>query len=239
MNNNVPEVPITPFPTLFNTPVYRSQTNTLEMMAANFFYTDPKTKGQVPLDVYIGNIGPLRLRIYNHSPMALDGRFDPSMPFIPVPSLPNQGAIPMIASNIDPKDPMDNKYADVVLTLPPRHLHMMIVVEMPPIADILKALREDAVAPANGDKADGSDARGGTLMRDIAGRSLPLLFIRSLDGVGYHSGRVIAADNVLHQMDLSNPSRSSGEGGEWLAAAQAAARLSDDTNLHGWNLKVL
>ncbi|RPD64861.1 hypothetical protein L227DRAFT_494481 [Lentinus tigrinus ALCF2SS1-6] len=237
LNNNVPDLPITPFPTLFNTPVYRSQTNTLEMMAANFFYTDPKTKGQVPLDVYIGNIGPLRLRIYNHSPLAMDGRFDPSMPFIPVPALPNQNAVPIIASNIQPRE--SDKYADVVLTLPPRHMHMMIVVEMPPIADILKALREDAVPTTNGDKSDGPDSRGSNLMRDIAGRSLPLLFIRSLDGVGYHSGRVIAADNVLHQMDLSNPARPSGEGGEWLAAAQAAARLADDTNLHGWNLKVL
>ncbi|TFK83058.1 hypothetical protein K466DRAFT_590045 [Polyporus arcularius HHB13444] len=236
MNNNVPEQPITPFPTLFNTPVYRSQANTLEMMAANFFYTDPKTKGQVPLDVYIGNIGPLRLRIYNHSPLAMDGRFDPSMPFIPVPALPNQNTVPVIASNIQPRE--NNKYADVVLNLPARHMHMMIVVEMPPLADILKALREDAIPVATGDKSDGPDGRGSNLMRDIAGRSLPLLFIRSLDGVGYHSGRVIAADNVLHQMDLSNPSRPSGEGGEWLAAAQAAARLADDS-LHGWNLKVL
>ena len=104
---------------------------------------------------------------------------------------------------------------------------------------ILKALREDALPPnADGDKSQDGHGRG-NLMRDIAGRSLPLLFIRSLDGVGYHSGRVIAADNVLHQMDLSDPVRANGEGGEWLAAAQAAARLSEDSNLHGWNLKVL
>ncbi len=239
MNNNVPELPITPFPTLFNTPVYRSQTNTLEMMAANFFYNDPKTKGQVPLDVYIGNIGPLRLRIYNHSPLAMDGRFDPSMPFLPVPSMSAQSTIPVLASNIAIRD--ERQPADVVLSLPARHMHMMVVVELPPIADILKALREDALPPsgdANGDKShDGPGGRGGNLMRDIAGRSLPLLFIRSFDGVGYHSGRVIAADNVLHQMDLSDPVRPNGEGREWIAAAQAAAQLSDDT--HGWNLKVL
>ena len=238
MNNSVPEMPITPFPTLFNTPIYRSQSNTLEMMAANFFYMDPKTKTQMPLDVYIGNIGPLRLRIYNHSPLAMDGRFDPSMPFIPVPPLPNQPGVPVIASDI----PHENKQADVVLSLPARHLHMMIVAEMPPMPDILKALREDAL-PAGGDivdkSQDASSGRGGNLMRDIAGRSLPLLFIRSYDGVGYHSGRVIAADNVLHAMDLSNPARSGAEGGDWLAAAQAAARMSDDTSMHGWNLKVL
>ena len=97
-------MPITPFPTLFNTPVYRSQSNTLEMMAANFFYLDPKTKTQMPLDVYIGNIGPLRLRIYNHSPLAMDGRFDPSMPFIPVPPLPNQPGVPVVAGHPAPRE---------------------------------------------------------------------------------------------------------------------------------------
>ena len=144
-----------------------------------------------------------------------------------------------MASDIQPRE---NKPADVVLSLPARHLHMMIVAEMPPMPDILKALREDALPP-NPDAVDKSQdapgSRGSNLMRDIAGRSLPLLFIRSSDGVGYHSGRVIAADNVLHAMDLSNPARPGAEGGDWLAAAQVAARMSDDTSMHGWNLKVL
>ncbi|CDO73511.1 hypothetical protein BN946_scf185013.g146 [Trametes cinnabarina] len=78
LNNSVPEMPITPFPTLFNTPAYRSQSNTLEMTAANFFYEDPKTKHQVPLDVYVGNIGPLRLRLYNQTPATMDGQFNPA-----------------------------------------------------------------------------------------------------------------------------------------------------------------
>ncbi|KAI0830606.1 hypothetical protein BC628DRAFT_1312458 [Trametes gibbosa] len=239
LNNNVPELPITPFPTLFNTPAYRSQSNTLEMTAANFFYEDPKTRHQVPLDVYIGSIGPLRLRLYNQTPATMDGQFNPSHAFVPVPHLPGQPDVPIFASNTE-----DREGYEPVVALHTRNVHALIVVEMPPIADILKALREDALAPngeANGDSSqpDISASRTGDLMRDISGRSLPLLFIRACDGVGYHSGRVIAADNVLHAMDLSNPVRPGGEGGDWLAAAQAAARLSDDTSMHGWNLKVL
>ncbi|KAI0652143.1 hypothetical protein C8Q79DRAFT_896911 [Trametes meyenii] len=240
LNNSVPELPITPFPTLFSTPAYRSQSNTLEMTAANFFYEDPKTKHHVPLDVYIGNIGPLRLRLYNQTPATIDGHFNPNQPFIPVPALPGQAGIPVYASNLENR----TEHFQAVINVPNRNYHALIVVEMPPVADILKALREDAL-PVNGEGAgdssqvDAAGHRTSDLMRDVAGRSLPLLFIRSYDGVGYHSGRVIAAENVLHAMDLSNPVRAGGEGGEWLAAAQAAARLSDDTSMHGWNLKVL
>ncbi len=56
------------------------------------------------------------------------------------------------------------------------------MVEMPPLGDVLKALEEDALAPSEG---------------SVAGRSLPLLFIRSCDGVGYHSGRTITCENVF------------------------------------------
>ncbi|KAH9898107.1 hypothetical protein C8Q73DRAFT_386566 [Cubamyces lactineus] len=237
LNNNVPELPITPFPTLFNTPAYRSQSNTLEMTAANFFYEDPRTKHQVPLDVYIGNIGPLRLRLYNQTPATMDGQFNPNQAFIPIPNLPGKPDVPIFADNLE-----DRTRPQTVLAIPNRNMHALIVVEMPPVADILKALREDAL-PANGDGAGGSQSdaqsnRTSDVMRDIAGRSLPLLFIRSYDGVGYHSGRVITAENVLHAMDLSNPVRPGVDSSDpWLA--QATARLSDDSTLHGWNLKVL
>lgn len=238
LNNNVPELPITPFPTLFNTPVYRSQSNTLDMTAANFFYEHPKTRHQVPLDVYIGNIGPLRLRLYNHAPTNQDVPFNPNQTFLPVPPNPENPDELVVPANTQE----DRTYNSLV-AVHNRNIHALIVVEMPPVADILKALREDAVPPpgevaGDSSQSDPSGQRTGDLVRDIAGRSLPLLFIRSYDGVGYHSGRVVAADNVLHAMDLSNPVRPNNEHGGWLVAAQAAARLTDDT-VHGWNLKVL
>ena len=208
----------------------------LEMMAANFFYNDPKTKSPTPLDVYIGNLGPLRLRIYNHSPLAMDGRFDPTMPFIPVPHIPGHPNAPILDAKMT-----DSVSSDVVLSLPARHLHMMIVVELPPITDILQALQEDAL-PVNGERpARDSHGARATIGRDIQGRSLPLLFIRSYDGVGYHSGRVITAENVLQTMEISEAARPPGAGPEWLAhmtAAQAAARFPGDDD-NGWSLKVL
>ncbi|KAK6966707.1 beta-trefoil DNA-binding domain-containing protein [Favolaschia claudopus] len=62
--NTIPDMPITPFPTLFTAPVYRQTNNTLELVIANFCYTDPTTAAHTPLDVYLGNLGPLRHRVY-------------------------------------------------------------------------------------------------------------------------------------------------------------------------------
>jgi hypothetical protein len=67
-NNNIPELPITPFPTLFTAPIYRPANNTVELTVSHFFYRDPKSRMQKPLDVYLGNLGPLRQRIYQTSP---------------------------------------------------------------------------------------------------------------------------------------------------------------------------
>ncbi|KAJ7071134.1 hypothetical protein C8F01DRAFT_1244779 [Mycena amicta] len=40
-NTTIPDMPITPFPTLFTAPVYRPNNNTMELTVANFFYVDP------------------------------------------------------------------------------------------------------------------------------------------------------------------------------------------------------
>src|SRR6266404_1988588 len=63
-SNTIPELPVTPFPTLFTAPVYRPANNALELTVSNFFYENPKSRTQTPLDVYLGSIGPLRTRIY-------------------------------------------------------------------------------------------------------------------------------------------------------------------------------
>ena len=122
---------------------------------------------------------------------------------------------------------------------------------MPPLADVIKALEEDAL-PLNED-GTGSDqhspneasgnqqtANGTGSPPSIAGRSLPLLFIRASDGVGYHSGRTIACENVFQSLDLmsntTNAQAANIDSG-WLAAAQAAAAA--DGGLHGWTLRVM
>ncbi len=125
----------------------------------------------------------------------------------------------------------------------PSPLHTIVVVELPPLSDILKVLQDDTVpsaatvADTKGPAQEGTSADGARLPPpplSLAGRSLPLLFIRSSDGIGYHSGRTVTCENVFHGMDIPTASQN-GEG--WIAAAQAAA-VADGT-IHGWTLRVL
>ncbi|KAF9050805.1 beta-trefoil [Hymenopellis radicata] len=196
-NNTIPEVPITPFPTLFTAPVYRQDKNTVELTVSNFFYEDPKTHQQVPLDVYLGNLGPLRHRVYQPSPPGVLT----SVGFLP-------GATPLGA---------DGMSGQAVLDTTPRYMppqgvvmHTIVMVEMPPLGDVLKALEEDALEPT---------------AEAPAGRSLPLLFIRACDGVGYHSGRTITCDNVFAGL---TPDGAVDTG--WLEGGMAN---------HGWTLRVM
>ncbi|KAL4241768.1 Su(H) family protein [Abortiporus biennis] len=240
-NNDIPELPITPFPTLFTAPAYRPSNNTLELTVANFFYEDPKTRLQTPLEVYVGGLGPLRHRLYQATP---PGPLTNVSPFVQhVKEAENQNSV--YPPNAQP--PLPTRY------MPPGPVHTIVIVDMPAIGDVIKALEEDATTPSgddspgrsrtsqNGESSSGSQIPKAADAQSIAGRSLPLLFIRSLDGVGYHSGRAVACENVFQSMDLAgmggtNPTTGSIDTG-WLAAAQAAATV--EGGLHGWTLRVI
>jgi len=241
-NDTLPGVPITPFPTLFTAPAYRPANNTIELTVANFFFNDPKTNIQTPLDIYVGNLGPLRHRLYQATP---HGPLTSISPFVQSVSMaetsPTEihhvGNVPPV----NPGAPLGSNYQ------PPGPLHTIVVVEMPPIEDMIKALEEGLNPPSNGDanksgsSPNGDGAPSKPDAHSIAGRSLPLLFIRPSDGVGYHSGRAIACENVFQAMDLAgmggaNPGAGSIDTG-WLAAAQAAAAA--EGGLHGWTLRVI
>ncbi|RDB29523.1 Transcription factor cbf11 [Hypsizygus marmoreus] len=250
-NNNIPEMPITPFPTLFTAPVYRPANNTVELTVSNFFYEDPKTRAQTPLDVYLGNLGPLRHRIYQTTPPG---------PLTNVSITPFVQTIPGGPQTAEggPSDPAASPSPTIGAPryMPAGPLHTIVVVEMPPLADVIKALDQDALPPPAADgtgsnhqsprPAEGTqphDPRSGPGQPplSIAGRSLPLLFIRASDGVGYHSGRTIACENVFQAIDLAQMQGGAPGGGNidtgWLAAAQAAAAA--DGGLHGWTLRVM
>ncbi|KAG5647629.1 hypothetical protein DXG03_008982 [Asterophora parasitica] len=237
-NNNIPEMPITPFPTLFTAPVYRPNNNTIELTVSNFFYEDPKTRQQTPLDVYLGNLGPLRHRVYQATPPGPLTNISPFVQTIPPEGLSDVAGTPptLGAPRYMASGPM----------------HTIVIVEMPPLADVIKALDQDALPPnADGSgsnphspRPDGTpapDPRAGQPPIPLAGRSLPLLFIRASDGVGYHSGRTITCENVFQGIDLgsmaANPPAGANLDTGWLAAAQVAA--SADGGLHGWNLRVM
>ncbi|KAH7928521.1 hypothetical protein BV22DRAFT_1004749 [Leucogyrophana mollusca] len=263
-NNSIPEMPITPFPTLFTAPIYRPQSNSIEMTVSHFFYEDPKTRAQMPLTVYLGNIGPLRSRVYQTAPPGPLTSISPYAQTMTGPSgLPPGADDNSATSNSASQGSQATRY----IAQPP--LHTIVTVDMPSIAEVIKALEEDALppnvmspdglapggqpAPSTNDAQDGSSQLDGTGVNgvqphpppSIAGRSLPLLFIRASDGVGYHSGRTVACENVFHSMDLGAMTTAgsvlSPPGGSpdtnWLAAAQAAAAA--EGGLHGWTLRVM
>ncbi|KAG0708754.1 hypothetical protein DFH29DRAFT_888845 [Suillus ampliporus] len=252
-SNSIPEMPITPFPTLFTAPVYRPTNNILEMTVSHFFYEDPKTRTQMPLTVYLGGLGPLRARFYQAAPPG------------PLTNIAAFGAA-MSGSNevvVGGGDEGAGSPADAAsryLTQPP--LHTIVTVELPSLAEIIKALEEDVMTPSvmtsdgiihrqssqhneHGAPLDGPNGNGSQPHPpSIAGRNLPLLFIRASDGIGYHSGRTISCENVFQTMELGSmapggvlaPPGGSADA-NWLAAAQAAAAA--DGGLHGWTLRVM
>jgi recombining binding protein (suppressor of hairless) len=262
-NNSIPEIPITPFPTLFTAPLYRPANNVLELTVSNFFYEDPKTRTQQCLTVYLGNIGPLRARCY------------PPHPAGPLTNVSYGGAMSGPSSDLTPVDGTAAVATPNVGGIPTgryTHLHTMVTVELPLLAEVIKALQEDTM-PANvlspdgvsggpphtassgGDAVAGgqvdSGVSGGSSgptapsQSPITGRSLPILFIRASDGVGYHSGRTITCENVFQSMDLGGiapghvltPPGGATADPNWLVAAQAAATA--DGGLHGWTLRVM
>ncbi|THH06813.1 hypothetical protein EW145_g3822 [Phellinidium pouzarii] len=237
-NNKIPDLPITPFPTLFQPPVYRPTSNTLDLTVSSFFYENPKTGHHSQLEIWIGDIGPLQHRVGNALPSGpltnIASFYDPHGP-------PPSGSIP-------PADASAISGSPTLLPIPQPFIptgpfHTNVTVDMPPVQDIVKTLQKEARRQLNAANATVEDGlHSGDSTPDpainITGRSLPLLFIRGADGVGYHSGRTITCENVFQGMDLSNPPAGPGGGPDpaWLAAAQAATA---DGGMHGWTLRVL
>ncbi|KAJ7922624.1 beta-trefoil DNA-binding domain-containing protein [Mycena leptocephala] len=180
-NMNIPDLPITPFPTLVTAPFYRQINNTIQLTVANFFYADPATGADRPLDVYLGNLGPLRHRVYQATPA---------------------GAISPL---IDRTGTTDASRPLLVLPRVSSEMHAIVIVEMPALADVIRALE----GPASSDDTPSSSTSRLSPPSDNASgahpapstpqvaQSLPLLFIRTIDGVGYHSGRTIAYEKAF------------------------------------------
>ncbi|KAL1754704.1 hypothetical protein FB107DRAFT_291498 [Schizophyllum commune] len=226
-NNKIPELPITPFPTLFTAPVYRQQHHTLDLTISNLFYEDPNTGRHKALEVYLGNLGPLAHRIYQMGPT---GPLTNVAPF--VTTVGDASGMQELIPNISGSPFMTNS------------VHTIVTVTLPPISDIVKALEDDAASsndPSRTHTPVASQSNTTPPPRapppaTIAGRSLPLLFVRAYDGIGYHSGRTIAVDNMFQGIDLHALPQHPTEGIDtnWLAAAHAAA-ITDG----GWQLRVL
>ncbi|KAI0348389.1 hypothetical protein BDW22DRAFT_1424569 [Trametopsis cervina] len=241
-STNTPEFPITPFPTLYQAPILKTDRNKLELIVANFFYEHPKHHGRQTLDIYIGNVGPLPVQYWQ-----------PGAPHMGTAMTPFVQAIgPDGVAREQEVDHGIRSIQHLAMYAPGPAIHTTVEVEMPPIGDLLKSIQDDLEPPTPEELAGGGErsrkdkgtANEPPIRPDktaqIAGRSLPLLFVRPYDGVGYHSGRAIACENVFQTMDLAGmagPGAGAGLDTDWLAAAQAAAAV--DNGLHGWTMRVI
>lgn len=224
-------MPITPFPTLFTAPVYRGATHSLELTIANFFYEDPRSKGQRSLDIYLGSLGPLNCRIYKAPPPG------PLTNVVGMAGGPPQQYIQEVGTDGTPRaeDNAANVFAQDYLV---PTVHNIVMVDLPPMEDIIKILEDETPARPNGNHQNGTSPHGSEEpVSSASGKALPLLFIRSFDGVGYHSGRSLQLENVFQQMGDMQRSQAGGFDQAWMAAAQAAATI--EGGLHGWTLRVL
>lgn len=168
-----------------------------------------------------------------------------------------------------PGQPFPQRY------MPMGPAHTNVCIEMPPVQEVVKVLQAEAKRlgivppPPPPQSGDGSERQNGgpdgekggneageaggppgmeetNVAMSIAGRSLPLLFIRGADGIGYHSGRTIAVENVFHGMEAAaqqqlGPPPPGSDSNAWMLAAQAAAAAAAaaDGGIHGWTLRVL
>ena len=227
-NNTVPEMPITPFPTLFTAPVYRNS-HSLELTIANFFYEDPRTQGQRALDIYLGSLGPLPCRIYKAPPPG---------PLTAVSGMPQPAPHYIQEVGVDGLPRTDDNQGNVFgqdYLMPP--IHNIVMVDLPPMEEIVKALEEEPSPRANGSHQNGS-SNGSEREMVASGKTLPLLFIRSYDGVGYHSGRSLQLEhiNVLQHIDSMTNGGVSLDSG-WFTTSQVASNI--DGGGAAWSLRVL
>jgi recombining binding protein suppressor of hairless len=110
--------------------------------------------------------------------------------------------------------------------------------------EVLQSLGESAEKQNAGSSAAAPAASGtpGAVppASAVSGRSLPLLFIRPADGIGYHSGRSIVCENIMQNLTIN--ALGNGAGGNvdagWIAAAQVAAS-SENNYAAAWNLRVV
>ena len=94
---------------------------------SNFFYENSKTRQRLPLDIYLGNLGPLMSRVYEAAP---PGPLTTITPFVPA----EQSGQVLDSTNGGPAGQ------------PPRYMHSPLhtigVVELPSLQDVVAALQE-------------------------------------------------------------------------------------------------
>lgn len=248
----------------------------MDMTVSNYFYDNTKTGQATPLEVWIGQFGPLPQHAYpptTTGPLTNITSYPTNSENVHIATQPSSSDVQQMGELSSSSPSAGEFIADGHISssrYPLSSVHTHVVVTLPPVADIVKTLRSDLVYSVHngntGDvvrsKAEGeatsmsssSSAPAGQISSqqmgsnspshaDLRGISLPILFVRSVDGVGYHSGRNVTCENVFDTLDLNSTTNHSSNhnnvdnNATWLAAAQAAVQA--DSGMHGWTLRIL
>ncbi|KDQ09258.1 hypothetical protein BOTBODRAFT_37170 [Botryobasidium botryosum FD-172 SS1] len=139
----IPSTPITPFPSLISPPVYRPATHTLELTLSNFIHSDPHTNVPDSLEVWLGELGPLRQRVYQSNPATLPAGQSggPSGP----PGVRTGADSNKSDSHSQPSDPALRTFTSilpngVLPNSPQSAAPTILILDMPPLADIIRAI---------------------------------------------------------------------------------------------------
>ncbi|KAJ7492955.1 beta-trefoil DNA-binding domain-containing protein, partial [Mycena galericulata] len=124
-----------------------------------------------------------------------------------------------------------------------RNSYALALIEMPALAELMKALEQDVFPVVSDDlssdrrpspPADNTWSNGDT-RTSMVGRSLPLLFIRPLDGVVYHSGRSIACEKISNNTPLVSGNMT----GNPLNPGSSVYTGAAASGFDGWTVRVM
>lgn len=188
-NNWPPQMPITPAPAVASycrwiPPAQRGGEHSLEMSVSGFYGINPTTGAKEPLQVWVGDIGPLRVASYEGLATQTG----------PLGSPITDGLLPTFHVNTPSGGGSSPGRSAPV--------NAFVAVTLPPVRDLIRALMDSVrVSRPNGGSSRGqsSQTNGSGLEGDLDSEEelwardpiLPVLFLRKWDDIGFHSGYVV------------------------------------------------
>ncbi|KAK0532906.1 hypothetical protein OC842_003151 [Tilletia horrida] len=231
-------LPITPFPIITSMPLYDARSHTLTTTALNFYYYPEEDLGQpmlVPMEVWLGSLGPLPCRSKPRS----DRTGGESEIAVDLPSLEDILEITREQREVAKRDAAAAAAVNAAATAA--------------AAAAAAAAVSSVGGEGEGDDAEGGGAgsqaqqRGGeeypaepSSAEEVAAQGhapqyLPLLFVRSSDGTGYHSGRHIACEELVSLMQSAAHDPSAADALHNIALHQPPGGPENET----WTLRVV
>ncbi|KAN0060070.1 hypothetical protein ACQY0O_008043 [Thecaphora frezii] len=173
------EVPITPFPLITSMPTYDQHTHTLSTTVTNFIVSAAITAEKVPLDVWIGPLGPCTCQ---HSPRSSAAAMTSGS------GVAAAGASSGAGSGLGEEKVQET----------------LISVKLPSVQAMLNAVRgfdTDASGPSTAKKATSAATSAAAENVEVPPHFLlPLLFVNDSDGTAFHSGRHVVCEDLVQLM---------------------------------------